>query len=189
MSNIYGLFKSVLGIPGDLEDTAQWMQWLRSVAEFAVGEGTVWIVTGWVVGIPLLLYASSGWWSRFVPFLKSVEEDPIEEEPSDDEIERFRDLNRWVVHCQDNLDMWVSPPPGLENVRDKQLDATLLSFRILCRRLDELKVWTPSPVEEAKIDEAFWSSYLLRLRLLTVQAALSTARKRGSDLATPSERS
>lgn len=136
-------------------------------------------VVSWTIGISLLLYASSGWWSRFFPFLK----------PSDEEIERFRKLNVFVVDCEDNLGLWVNRPPvlenAIENARDNQLDVTLRSFRILCRKLDELKVWTPPSIKDANIDVEIWSAYLFRLRVLTVQAALATARKRGSALADP----
>ena len=103
LRNTLDLFKSVFGLPGDIEDREKWEQLLSWGAGSLMGEA-LWTVASWIACIVLFLYASSGWWSRFVPFLRS-DDDPSEDEPSDEEIEQFRKLNLWAVDCQSTLDM------------------------------------------------------------------------------------
>ena len=61
--------------------------------------------------------------------------------PNDTEIKTFKDQELWADRGLSVLRFWLRQTPDLAGPdRIKQLDATLSTFNLLCRRLDQLKV-------------------------------------------------
>ena len=103
----------IFGIPGNIEDAGTWRQWLSNVADLP------WYmsIAIFICTIVLVLYASSGWWSRFFHFLP----------PSDGEIDKFKKLNYWATASFNILEFWKRQTPDLKKPEHRilQLEATL----------------------------------------------------------------
>ena len=161
-------------MPGTLEDAGKWLGWLDIARWLGSGVARMEVVGTSAIAVIAIGLSTSGLW---VPWLVRLRKQNA------DDIATFRGLYPLVISCEEDLAMWIRQTPDLADNRVLQLETLLLAFRILCGRLDRLKVWTPSTSID-DFDEEMWQRYLLRIRTLISQGDLYSARKSGRGLVT-----
>ena len=166
-SQLLALLDRVIEVPGRLEDMTTWIGWLGAEQDAILG----YVALVLVIVLCALLATVELWWWKVV--LRS---------PKEEDVAEFRELSRLVRECRTSFDQWMSQPEDIADWRLEQQQTLLLELKLLGRRLEMLKVWTPS-LEIDQFDESAWHAYLARIANFVSSGELATARRRGRKLA------